>query len=236
MPSKLFLLLPPSEGKEVGALADQRRTVISQVKDVLENSKPILLEKVFGVRGPLLERAIESMTQLVEGRAPVLPAHQRYRGVVWSHLEPSTLSNSERKQIMIPSGLYGVTTAEDLIADYRLKMNISLGGLGNIAKFWQPSVSKVLGEFVSGSVVVNLLPKEHEGAINFEYLAEVAELVTIQFMDANGSKAVGHAAKAVKGIVARELLTNGLGGLAGFHWRGWKAKKESGIWRIAAPK
>jgi cytoplasmic iron level regulating protein YaaA (DUF328/UPF0246 family) len=248
MPSKLFLLLPPSEGKEVGGakgreggifskdLTDQRKTVISQVKGVLKNSNPMVLEKTFGVRGPLLERAIESMTQLVEGRAPVLPAYQRYSGVVWSHLEPSTLNADQRKQIVIPSGLYGLTTAEDMIADYRLKMNISLAGIGNVAKFWQPSLTKCLRAHLLGSVVLNLLPKEHGRAINLKSLSEVATVATIEFVGANGTQAAGHDAKAVKGVVARVLLTNGLDGLVGFRWNGWKAKEKSGQWKIVAPK
>jgi len=217
-------------------LRDDRKTVISQVRDLLENSNPKVLEKTLGVRGPLLERTIESMTQLVEGRAPVLPAYQRYSGVVWNNLDPSTLSAEQRKQIVIPSGLYGVTTAEDMIADYRLKMNISLAEIGNVAKFWQPSLTKCLRAHLLGSVVLNLLPKEHGRAIDLQSLSEVARVVTVEFVGANGTQAAGHDAKAVKGVVARVLLANGLDGLVGFRWNGWKAKEKSGQWKISAPK
>jgi len=116
------------------------------------------------VRGPLLERALEASREVVEGRAGLLAGWRRYCGVVWSHLEPQSLSPAQRRRILVPSGLYGLTTAEDAVADYRLKMNASLPAVGNVAAFWKEHLTAVLIQDLKGVGVVNLLPREHEGS------------------------------------------------------------------------
>ena len=247
MPSKMILLLPPSEGKAVGgvfatgggvfaeALREPRESIVAEIKNALIGPSSKGLERIFGVRGKLLERSVQAMAELVEGRAPVLPAYQRYTGVVWKHLDPENLSAKDRARIIVPSGLYGVTTGEDGIADYRLKMDVSLGQVGNLAKFWQPALTKCLIENFKGSVVINLLPKEHEAAIDLKSVAAATRFVAVEFVASNGSKAAGHDAKAVKGILARELLVSGPTGLEDFRWRGWRAKEKAGSWKIVAP-
>jgi hypothetical protein len=82
---------------------------------------------------------------------------------------------------------------------------------------------------------VNLLPREHEAAIEIEALRDEGRLQTVRFMQANGYGAAGHDAKAVKGIVARALLRHGLSALEGFTWEGWTSMCDEGEWRIVAP-
>ena len=248
MAPKLFILIPPSEGKAAGGskehqegtfdevLAVPRQKVLKALKEALRSSSPKELEKILGVRGPLLERAVEATSELVRGKAGLLPAYQRYSGVVWTHLDPATLSKSQRKHILIPSGVYGITTGQDLIGDYRLKMDVSVKDVGNVAKFWKPYLSQELAEFVKKSTVVNLLPSEHAKAVDFAYLETVAEVVNIEFTTADGSGAAGHDAKAVKGVVGRLVLTQGLEALADFSWNGWHSLRSSQSWKITAPK
>ena len=96
----------------------------------MESGRSIDIERALRVHGVLLERAIESSRAVAQGRARLLPAWRRYNGVVWSHLDPVTSSPAHRRRILVPSGLYGVTTAQDHIGDYRMKMNAVLAPVG----------------------------------------------------------------------------------------------------------
>ena len=248
MTGSLFVLLPPSEAKNSGgwnaakrgsfdaALATPRKQMVVALGELLETGSQDLLEGTLKVRGPLLQRALESSWEIVEGRAPILPGWQRYSGVVWSHLEPERLNVAQRRRIFVPSGLYGIASAEDPVADYRLKMNVTLSSVGNVAAFWRAHLTPVLLQRLKGATVVNLLPKEHAAAIELEELASALEVVTIAFVDNEGAREVGHAAKAVKGLVARELLAGGLDSLESFEWRGWRARRRDGQLQIVAPR
>ena len=145
-------------------------------------------ETLFKVRGELLERALAATKSYVAGSALLLPAYQRYSGVVWSHLEAETLAPFTRDRILIPSGLYGVTTSSDGIADYRLTMNVSVTSIGKVAAFWKPMVTEVLTQKTSGALLFDLLPNEHRAAIDGGRLAQHCELVTVNFVSHDGKK------------------------------------------------
>ena len=247
MSAKLFVLVPPSEAKSIGgsrtarvgtfdvALGTPRAIVISALRDLLEFAPPPLLARTLNVRGPLLVSTLESMAAVVEGRARLQPAWQRYTGVVWSHLDAPSLSPGQRRRIIIPSGLYGLTTATDLVANYRLKMDVGLAPLGTLAKFWRPILAPALVELVKRATVINLLPSQHSGALNFDVLAQHCRIINVDFVAANGSGAAGHAAKAVKGILARRLIDRGVQAFDDFAWEGWSLERAGDAIRILAP-
>lgn len=247
MSAKLFVLIPPSEAKSEGGsqssrsgtfddeLAVPRNIVIDALGQLLASAPRNLLERTLNARGPLLASALSAMTAVVEGRAPHKPAWKRYTGVVWSYLECASLSPVQRRRLLVPSGLYGVSTAMDPIADYRLKMDVGLAPLGTMAKFWRPLIAAALVPQVKRATVVNLLPSQHAGAVNFEVLAAHCRIVNVEFIAANGSGAAGHAAKAVKGIVARRLIKHGLLALEEFEWDGWTLDRRGRDIRIVAP-
>jgi len=136
----VFVLVPPSEGKAEGGrvttkagvfdvlLASERKKVVSALRSAVSKGTKAELAKLLKVRGDLLDRAMVATKALCAAKPLLLPAHQRYTGVVWGHLEPASLSSAQRKRLLVPSGLYGITTGEDLVADYRLKMDISVSG------------------------------------------------------------------------------------------------------------
>ncbi len=247
MTKKLFVLLPPSEGKELGgsrvtsvgsfddALGSQRLDVIDALASKLSKLSPTQLQRTFNATGPLLERAIASTRALADGTAPTLPAWRRFVGVVWEHLDPQTLEAAHRRRLLIPTSIYGVTTGQDQIADFRLKMNIAVGNLGTTATYWRPRVSNVLCDHVRRATVVHLLPKEHAASVNLASLRHVCDVVPVTFVDAESIAMVGHDAKAVKGILARSLLTEGIGALWEFEWNGWRAQRRDEGVRIVAP-
>jgi uncharacterized protein len=247
MAHKPILLLPPSEGKEPGGtatvspgffdqeLAQARGAVKKALKAELKDLSSKRAEAIFKARGELAERAVQATKAYVANKAAVLPAYERYRGVVWAHLDPSTLRASERKRIWIPSALFGITTANDLIADYRLTFHVGLEGLGNLGGFWREPLSQVIAQKANGRIVVDLLPNEHRTAIDDQALASVVEHVRVNFVAANGKSAAGHNAKAVKGAVARTILDEGLGTLRRFRWNGWRAVETATGFDVRAP-
>ncbi len=241
-----FVLLPPSESKVSGgrlptatgyfdeSLATAREQVRAALASLLRDASPEEVSRVLKVRGALLERAVASSRLIVEGVAPTLPAWQRYSGVVWSHLEPLTLSEEQRSRVLIPSGLYGLSTGTDEIADYRLTMKVNLGDLGNVASFWRPTLARAL-EGIDGATFVNLLPKEHDGAMRLATLQQ-ERILTVSFLRHGGEGIAGHDAKAVKGVVARRVLDEGLEAVDGFRWKGWRGRIHRGHHEVRAPR
>lgn len=247
MAAKPLLLLPPSEAKTPGgwrgaangtfdeSLGDDRREVIATLAAILEGAPLRRREILLNARGPLMERALVATQELAAGTARLRPSWKRFSGVVWTHLDPASLLPSSRKRLLIPSSVYGLTTGEDRIADFRLKMNVGVGSLGTMASFWRTRLTPVLTSYVKTAPLVSLLPKEHEMAIDLDALSKSRKVVRVVFSDDGGSATVGHDAKAVKGILARALLVDGLGVLSTFEWHGWTPHNRDGVTHIVAP-
>jgi cytoplasmic iron level regulating protein YaaA (DUF328/UPF0246 family) len=216
-------------------LAAPRMLVLEELARALRASDAPARARVLGVRGDLLDRAVAATRSLVAGDAPVLPAWRRYTGVVWAGLDPATLSPADRRRVLVPSGLYGVTTAADPVADYRLRFLVALGRIGRLSTFWRPPLTAALVERARGRVVVDLLPAEHAHAVDLAALARVVRVVRVRFVAADGSRAVGHEAKSAKGHLARVLLDDGLAGAAGFASGGWRATADGDVITVAAP-
>ena len=142
---------------------------------------------------------------------------------------------SDRRRIIVPSGLYGMTTAADPVADYRLKLLVSLGRLGRLSTFWRPFVTPALARRARGRVVVDLLPAEHAHAVDLAALDPSTRVVRIRFVSPDGRRAVGHEAKSVKGRLARAVLDGGLDAVGGFTCEGWRTIEEDDVVTVVAP-
>jgi cytoplasmic iron level regulating protein YaaA (DUF328/UPF0246 family) len=186
---------------------------------------------LLGVKGKLLETALAQTRTLGSAKCLYLPAWQRFVGVVWQFLEPQTLSSQHRKQILIPNALYGLTRADDDIADFRLKFSVRLEDIGRLDHYWREAVSGQLRTLSRRALLVNLLPAEHNAVIK-----DVDHVAHVSFVTADGAHAAGHAAKAVKGMVARAILKDGEQILNSFSWQGWRSTKTESGWRVAAPR
>jgi uncharacterized protein len=247
VPRPPLLLLPPSEGKAAGGrrdgrpdsfadeLAAPRAAVLAELGRVLRQPGARTRSSVLGVRGELLERALGATAELVDGTAPVLPAWRRYSGVVWSGLEPATLRPSDRRRVLVPSALYGLTTAADPVADYRLRLLVVLGRLGRLSTFWRPSLSAALAARARGRVVIDLLPAEHAHALELTDPCGAARVVRVRLVSPDGRRAVGHEAKMTKGRLARALLDDGLEAVDGFAHGGWRARRDGDTVTVTAP-
>ena len=213
-----LLLLPPSEGKaetgnqsrpwtpQLGAFGAVLETSRAQIVNQLRKDKGGT-QKLLGVSGAHLTRAQSCNMQLIG--APCLPAWQRYTGVVWDHLDLSSLTATQRnafiKRIIVPSGLLGLVRADDHVPDYRLKMGARLAPFGTMSKFWNETITDALVAVVKKRAVVDLLPNEHRAAINWNKLDNV---VRVDLVSHSGAVVGGHNAKAAKGLLARHLLVS----------------------------
>lgn len=238
-----ILLLPPSEGKAAGgrarvrrgtfdtALRDERTAVATAFAAVAAD--PTRAAKAFGVTGDRLDRARVAAHEIAAGTALLLPAAERYTGVVWEHLGP--LAVTDRTRVLVPSAVYGVTTAADPIADHRGALSATLPGIGRLDRCWSSPVSTLLARRLRNRVVVDLLPREHAAVIDWARLASAAHVVRVEFLRADGAGAAGHAAKAAKGQFARVLLDTGIDGAEAFAWEGWRAVATADRITVLAP-
>ena len=219
----LAILLPPSEGKAAGgdgpawvpasgrfaSLGPQRTAVVKALTKAKGGD-----QKLLGVGGTHLARGRAANAALATG-APTMPASARYTGVVYDHVDLASLRPSARKvaaeSIVVLSGLLGVCGIDDPVPDYRLKMGARLAPMGTMARWWRPTLSAALNEWLRGRVVIDLLPNDHATAWTPETAGYAAHL-QVSFVEANGSNAgvvVGHDAKAAKGLLVRHLLERG---------------------------
>ena len=161
-------------------------------------------EKLLGVRGEHLLRAQSANSGLIG--APTLPAWKRYTGVVWDHLDPSTLPAEARRRIVVVSGLLGLVRGDDPVPDYRLKMGANPAPLGKLSTWWRDDVTAALRSTVRRRLVIDLLPQEHRAALDLAGMNGVS----LTLVDRSG-KPGGHFAKAAKGDLARAILLDGAG-------------------------
>ena len=225
MPAQInmFVLLPPSEGKEDGgqprtkwsptqgvfgkALGAHRKTIAAALCDAGGGSATLL-----GVSGKHLARAQAANSSLVGSSTRV--ACERYSGVVWSHLDLPTLTPAQlsfaRDHIVVVSGLLGAVLGSDPTPDYKLKMSARLEGKGlplqTMSKLWREPVAAAINNFCSGHIVVDVLPQDHRG-IFIPDPSQLKGYVAVDLVTKSSGKAGGHDAKAAKGLLVRHLFS-----------------------------
>ena len=214
----LVILLPPSEGKAPGGdgpawsagdgrFGDDLGAGRTRVVNALRQAKGGTAKQL-GAKGDLLTAAKAANLAALGG--PTLPAHERFTGVVWSHLDPPSLPAAARRRaeagVLVISALTGLTAWADPVPDFRLKLSASVPPVGNVAAFWRPLLSPVLNDHLSGHTVVDLLPNEHRAAWVPD--TDRYDLVRPSLEHRDG-KPAGHGGKAAKGLLARALLTSG---------------------------
>jgi uncharacterized protein len=244
-----LVLVPPSKSMQPGGrgqvrpgsgtfrrLSGTRRELVAAVADRLA-AEPERAATLFGATGALLDRAQLAFDRLASWTAPALPAVERFTGVVWDHLDPSTLDDQARSHLLVPNAVMGLSAGLDPVPDHRLGFATSVGCLGRLDRWWRPRLTEVLADALSSAgTLVDMLPQEHAAAIDLEALAARGRVVHVRFLSPGGRAAAGHAAKAVKGIAARVALTEGVDGLAGFRWAGWRARRgDDGHVAVIAP-
>jgi cytoplasmic iron level regulating protein YaaA (DUF328/UPF0246 family) len=190
------------------ALGPARQVVARALADAMDDDE--VATRLTGVHGELGRRA--RVANMATVGAPVLPAWQRYSGVVWDNLDPSTLKGRARMRaasIVVVSALGGLFGFEDPVPDYKCKLGARLSPLGGLGAYWRPHATAALAPEASGGVVWDLLPDEHARAVDVTALG--ARRVIRVELRTGGGRAIGHGGKSVKGRFVRHILEHGAG-------------------------
>ena len=230
------ILLPPSEGKAAGGepgrawpqiaadpecnsfnkLDPARRKLIAELGRALKRPEADL-GKLFHVKDENLAQAIASNRAILGGE--LLPAIQRYSGVMFDFLDYPSMPPDDRRTFdthaLLFSGVWGLLRPTDLIPDYKLKMDASLPGLGKVSTFWKPQINRVLNPLLADHVVWDMLPGAHRAA--WDGKAKLAARWQVKFVEEVPVKGkpgqtrlrtVSHWSKALKGALVRFLCAH----------------------------
>jgi cytoplasmic iron level regulating protein YaaA (DUF328/UPF0246 family) len=229
------ILLPPSEGKADGGtgkalrianlsfpeLEEHRATLRAALGAAMKGKEPGRA-KLLGVKDKALAAATSANLDVLT--SPTMLAIERYTGVLYDALDVASLSVRDRKrlnkQVLIFSGLWGVVRPDDMIPDYKLKMGATLAPVGKLSTWWREPVTTALASTVSGTVVWNLLPKEHDNAwapfSPAHMSTKPSAVFSVKFLDEGkpikGERAfttVNHWNKLLKGALVRFILETG---------------------------
>lgn len=230
--SRFSILLPPAEGKNPGGnpfapdmfdyrssstfnyfsdLNPERRKLITQLQAVIEDGEG--LETLFGVKGDALAEAIEANKNVFN--APLMSALDRYSpGVMYKAMDFAGLPTGAQRRLLenaiIFSGLFGLLRPDDLIPNYKLRMDASLPEIGKVFKYWRSHISGLLNETLKEHTVWNLLPNIHRDAWDDDHSYKM--MIDVSFFDEeNGErKAITHGVKPLRGqmvnYIVREMI------------------------------
>lgn len=184
----MLVLLPPSEGKarpEAGEPVDLDTLVYA--------------EEMGKRRARLLEAFDPGLRD-----EPAAPAATVYTGVLYGRLGLSELPAEAQQRVLIASALWGVVAPGDRIPYYKFPPKTRLKGFEAPNAYWRPALVAALPD-EKGELVVDM----RSGAYAPAWKPKRATLLAVRaFSEEDGErKAVSHMAKAVRGDVARALLT-----------------------------
>ena len=195
----MLIVLPPSETKAPGGTdaamqlsfqsLDPVRTLLLDALTATDVSTLMHELKI-----PAGKRA-EAEENLTLRSAPVMPAIQRYTGVLYDALDASTLADEALSRLAVGSALFGLVRAGDLIPRYRVSGGSKLGGK-TMKAWWGSAVTEVLAE---EDFVVDM----RSGA--YQQLGPVPGAVIVRVEQAATGKVVSHFNKQYKGELARAL-------------------------------
>ncbi|HEY0374148.1 MAG TPA: peroxide stress protein YaaA [Amnibacterium sp.] len=207
------LLLPPSESKSAGgsgrfALGRLSRPALNPARSaVLDALVTLVRDPGEAARvlhlGPKQAAEIDRNAHL--RRAPVLPAVERYTGVVYDALDATTLPDSARSwldgHVLIASALLGLVAPDDPIPAYRLSAGSALPGLP-LKRHWSEPLRRALA-------------RERDWVLDARSAAYVAlgpapaGSAVLHVEDAMSGRALNHFNKHAKGDLARRLALHG---------------------------
>lgn len=228
---RFSILLPSAEGKEPGGnplapdmfdyrssntfnyfsdLNPERRALIDALQAQVKAADEGELEKLFGVKGDTLEEAVTVNREIY--RSPLMAAVDRYSpGVMYASMDFAGLPTGSQRRLLengvIFSGLFGLLRPDDLIPNYRLKMDAKVEGIGKVSAYWREPLSQQLNALLKGQAVWNLLPGAHETAWTDE--ETYARMMRVKFYredEAGERTAVSHGVKELRGALVAFIV------------------------------
>jgi len=217
----MLILLPPSETKRAGGvdgtrldyaalswpqLTPQRRTVVDGVRRLSRN---------LGAATAALRLGATLSAEIARNRviltSPVMPALDRYEGVLYEGLDAATLTSGQRafaeRHVAIASAAFGLTGAGDPIPAYRLSHDSRLPGL-SLATLWRGPIATLLA-----ATPGLLLDLRSEAYAALGPLPDRPDAVFVRVVseDPNGRRrALNHFNKMGKGEFTRRLVQAGI--------------------------
>ncbi|MEE8685195.1 MAG: peroxide stress protein YaaA [Bifidobacterium mongoliense] len=200
----MHILLPPSEGKtapvsgpalDLDALSfpqfgAARRRVLEALIEASSRSDARDLLRV----GARIMSEVRAQSSDLLSR-PCAPARELYTGVLY---DAAKLHAGD--DVLIFSGLFGVTTGEDLIPDYRLPIGATLPGLGSVKSFWRREFARwwPAGDVTAG-VTVDMRSQAYAVTV------PQGPWWDVSITDPHG-RVISHMAKHYRGLLTRALL------------------------------
>ena len=228
---RFSILLPSAEGKAPGGnplapdmfdyrssntfnyfseLNPERRALIDALQAQVKGADDDELHKLFGVKGDTLAEAVEVTRDIY--RSPLMASVDRYGpGVMYAAMDFAGLPTGSQRRLLengvIFSGLFGLLRPDDLIPNYRLRMDARVGDLGKVSSYWREPLSAALNTLLMGQAVWNLLPATHEAA--WDDAGTYARMIRIKFFrqDEGGERtAVSHGIKELRGSLVAHVV------------------------------
>jgi cytoplasmic iron level regulating protein YaaA (DUF328/UPF0246 family) len=217
----MLVLLPPSETKRPGgvegsrldfaalsfpALTRPRRAAVDGLRRLSRNLGAATTGLKLGTT-----QAAEVARNRVVLTSPVMPAIDRYDGVLYEGLDAATLTQAERafagRHVAIASAAFGLTMALDPIPAYRLSHDSRLPGVA-LGRLWRAPLGDLLA--VTEGLLVDLRSEAY-AALGPLPAREDAVFVRVVSEDAAGRRrALNHFNKQGKGVFTRRLIEAGI--------------------------
>lgn len=210
------ILLPPSETKLKGGAPHSGRFTLSFASqdagradlmvplEMLSRDDPAEAARVLKL-GP---KSIDELANNVFRNAPVMPAIDRYTGVLYSATNAVTWTLPQRdwasRHVFIHSALFGIISSLDQIPAYRLSYDTRLGGLP-LSDYWLGQPSSAIAEMSAGDWV---LDARSEG---YRKLAPIPAEVDSRYLSVvtkEGGAALNHFNKVHKGELVAALVAD----------------------------
>ena len=210
----MMILLPPSETKRPGGRrgpADPAAWALpgllpqrARVREALAAlaADPEVTRRVLKLSDTQLADAVRDNASLGDG--PVMPAVDRYTGVLFDALDAASLDGYARRwlgaHVRIHSAPFGPVGALDAIPSYRLGAAASVPGLPALRRLWADAVTAELAAADPG-FVLDLRSEAYVGLgpVPAEVPSAYVRVVTAQ------GKALNHFNKHAKGALVRRL-------------------------------
>lgn len=217
----MLVLLPPSETKRDGGaegsaldlralsfpeLAKQRLAALAALRALSRN----LTAATAGLRLGVTQRFEVDRNRMVSS-SPVMPAVDRYTGVLYDALEADSLTTEQRsfanEHVVIHSALFGLIRALDPIPAYRLSHDSRLPQL-RLRQVWSGPIAQILADY--RGLIVDL---RSDGYAALGPRPERADSVVVRVVVNDGDgrrRSLNHFNKKAKGEFVREVLESGV--------------------------
>jgi uncharacterized protein len=214
------ILLPPSEAKHPGGrgrplaarpaeLSHPRAQVLAALARLLDRP-----DAAAALQLPPSVADSALATNRRAGTSPTLPAMRRYAGTVYQGLDVAALSpvaaRRARTELLIFSGLLGVSRGGDPVPDYRVPAKAVLPGIGVAGTFWRPRLAELLPALLDSGPVVDLRSTDYAAMWQPAANSAVAgRLIAVRVLSPTPSgrlAVVSYRSKLAKGRLAAALL------------------------------